>query len=244
MARDYFNRSAGNRSNGRSAKNGGKHDGKKGSRSTAKRRPAAKPNRSRARQTGSGTPGWLWLVCGLCIGLTIAAAFYVFGRPTGSDTRDQVAIDVPAAAQDEPDKAPDSAGTEKEQQEPRFAFYKMLPNYEVVIPEEEYPDDSGDTDSAEASAPVEPQPTTPKVRESGRFVIQAGSFSTYEDANRRKAELALLGIEAHIVSFDLDSGKTVYRVQSRTIESNDRLNELLKRLRENRIDTLVMQRKN
>lgn len=237
MARDYSGQGSGG-----PRKNGNRSDGKNGTRNRP--RPAAKRNRTKKRAAAGGTPGWVWLVSGLCIGLTVAAAVYVFARPAGSGAREQIAIDMPAAAQNEPAEEPaDEAAAAEEEQEPRFAFYKMLPNYEVVIPEEEYPDDTGDTDSPEAAAPVEPQPTTPKVREPGRFVIQAGSFSTYEDANRRKAELALLGIEAHIVSFDLDSGKTVYRVQSRTIESNEKLNELLKRLRENRIDTLVMQRK-
>ncbi len=239
MARDYSNRSNGG-ARGQGARNGGKAPNK------TKRRPAVRPNRAKSRAAGGGPPGWIWLICGLCIGLTIAAGFYVFGRPAGDGMRQQVVVDTPAAGQNETaGEQPDDVSAEEEEQEPRFAFYKMLPDYEVVIPEEEYPEDNSGqaATSAEAAEPAAPQPTTPSVEEPGQYVIQAGSFSTYDDANRRKAELALLGMDAHIVSFDLNSGKTVYRVQSSTIESNSRLNELLKRLRENRIDTLVMRDK-
>ncbi len=231
MARDYSNR-------GNGGKNGGKTPNK------AKRRPAARPSRANARAAG-GPPGWVWLVCGLCIGLTIAAGFYVFGRPAGDGLRQQVAVDMPVAERDDAAEEQPAEAPAEEEQEPRFAFYKMLPDYEVVIPEEEYPDENvrqapASTEAAESTAA---QPTTPTVEEPGQYVIQAGSFSTYDDASRRKAELSLLGMDAHIVSFDLSSGKTVYRVQSSTIESNSRLNEMLKRLRENRIDTLVMRDK-
>ena len=53
----------------------------------------------------------------------------------------------------------------------------------------------------------------------------------------------LLGLAARTVEVDLPSGKTVYRVQSNTISSSSELNNILKRLRENRIDTLVMRAK-
>ena len=54
----------------------------------------------------------------------------------------------------------------------------------------------------------------------------------------------MLGLAAKTVEVDLPSGKTVYRVQSNTISSSSELNKILKRLRENRIDTLVMRAKN
>lgn len=247
MARDY------------SSRRNSSTNGKKRSNNT-RRKPAAKPNKQRAAR-GGGPPGWVWLLCGLCIGLTVAAGFYIFGRPAGtSASSQQVQIATPEQSKDQgkpaqgdDDGAKQSASADSQDSEPRFSFYKMLPNYEVVIPEEEYPDEkksaSHSSSSHSSSSPVgEPpppktQPTTPKVDEPGQYVIQAGSFSTYDDADRRKAELALLGVSAQIVDVDLSSGKTVYRVQSDTISSSDKLNSTLKRLRDNRIDTLVMRAK-
>lgn len=228
-----------------------------GKRKPARSKPAARPTRAK-RSGGGGPPGWVWMLCGLCIGLTVAAGFYIFGRPAGmSGEREQVQIATPAS-ENGGDKSQQSSSEQTtapaetaEEEEPRFSFYKMLPNYEVVIPEEEYPDKSTSASSSGSSStpageppPSKPQPTTPKVEEPGNYIIQAGSFSTFEDADRRKAELALLGVNAQVVNVNLDSGKTVYRVQSSTISSSDKLNELLQRLRKNRIDTLVMRAKN
>lgn len=208
MARDY----ARNRSGG----------GKK-KRTTRRSRPAAK-------RRNDGPPGWVWLVCGVCVGLVVAAGVYVFGRAGGmSGLTITTPVTDDAATEHRP--AGKNAGGDGKAREPRFAFYEMLPNYEVVIPEEEY--ENGGRDGATAK-------TSPKVRQPGRYRIQAGSFSEYADADRRKAELALLGLESEIQSVKLDDGRTVYRVRSAPVEELERLNEALKRLRENDIDTLVM----
>lgn len=221
MSRDYAKT--------RSASNGGK-------RRSSRSKPAAK--RRNARKGGGGTPGWVWLFCGLCIGLVVAAGVYVFGRPAGSGG--SITIDsIPGqASEPAPEQgraeAEDDAEAEKKQKA-RFDFYEMLPNYEVVIPEEEYtekPDGGGGN-----------QTTTPKVEQPGRYVIQAGSFSSYDDADRRKAGLALLGVESEIEKVELDSGRTVYRVRTHPVNELDKLNATLKRLRENGIDTLVMRYK-
>lgn len=238
MARDYSSRPDSSKS-------------RNGKPKPARRKPAAKPTKQ--RRSGGGPPGWVWMLCGLCIGLTVAAGFYIFARPGGKLAREQVDIATPQIVK--PGAGNKSGGSkqqaaEKPEEEPRFSFYKMLPNYEVVIPEEEYPDNKTSASSKHSSSspageppPTKPQPTTPKVAEPGSYIIQAGSFSTHKDADRRKAELGLLGLAAQIVEVDLPSGKTVYRVQSNTIGSGNELNNMLKRLRENRIDTLVMRAK-
>ena len=99
----------------------------------------------------------------------------------------------------------------------------MLPNFEVVIPEEE-PDVRADT---EPRAVVEP----------GVYILQAGSFSHYEDADRRRAELALQGIESTIQRVTIDD-KSYHRVRIGPIEDLDELNVTRSRLRAARIDVL------
>lgn len=185
-----------------------------------KKRP--RPRRPATRRRNAGPPGWVWLLCGICLGLVAAAVIYVFGRAGG--------LAPPADTEEDGTDRPAAETTEtKADREPRFAFYEMLPNYEVVIPEEEYEQ----RDDGRAT-------TSPKVREPGRYLIQAGSFSRYADADRRKAELALLGLESEIEGVELEDGRTVYRVRSAPIKELERLNTTLKRLRDNDIDTLVM----
>jgi len=227
----------------------------KGKRKAPPRKAAARSTPSK-RAASAGPPGWVWMLCGLCIGLVVAAGFYVFARPSGTTMQEQVAVPMQQSGSQplSVNQGDGSAATDAAEEEPRFSFYKMLPNYEVVIPEEQYPDQRpAKTTSSSSSSPAgeppppptasKPQPTTPKVEEPGNYIIQAGSFSTFADADRRKAELALLGLPAQIVDVTLASGKTVYRVQSSTITSSSRLNEVLARLRDNRIDTLVMRAK-
>ena len=99
----------------------------------------------------------------------------------------------------------------------------MLPNFEVVIPEEE-PDVSQDRS-------VEP------IQETGTYVLQAGSFADSSDADRRRAELALLGIESRIQRVSIDE-RTYHRVRIGPINDLDELNLLRSQLRRADIDVL------
>ena len=99
----------------------------------------------------------------------------------------------------------------------------MLPNFEVIIPEQE-PDVAADVES---KAVIEP----------GLYVLQAGSFSAYADADRRRDELGLHGIESQIQRVTIDD-KTYHRVRIGPTDDLDELNILRSRLRAAQIDVL------
>jgi len=170
-------------------------------------------------------PGWVWMVFGLTIGLSVAFAIYMNGlsRPA--------AAGVVASAQQEPQVALDdnseqqraTATVTEEARPSRFDFYHMLPNFEVIVPEQE-PDVTRD---------VQPQ----AVIRPGNYVLQAGSFSRYEDAERRRAELALQGIESRVQRVSIDD-KTYHRVRIGPLQDLDRLNMIRSRLRQANIDVL------
>lgn len=178
-----------------------------------------------SRRNQQEYPGWLWMLFGLALGLSVAFAVYVKDRrptPVVAGAPPQ-----PASLQnslddngEDPAEAAQPAG---EQTESRFTFYDMLPNFEVVIPEKE-PDVALD---AEPQAIVEP----------GLYVLQAGSFSLYADADRRRAELALHGIESQIQRVMIDD-KTYHRVRIGPTDDLDQLNMLRSRLRAAQIDVL------
>jgi cell division protein FtsN len=107
----------------------------------------------------------------------------------------------------------------------RFDFYEMLPNYEVKVPR------GADT------APPPADPTQP----SGTYLIQAGSFRTFEDADRLKASMAMLGVESHIEKSAPDTnGQTWYRVRTAPEKDMAVVNEQLRLLRENRIEGVLI----
>jgi len=178
-------------------------------------------SRSRKKQE---YPGWLWMMFGLSLGLSVAFAIYVKDRqPTEPDPKD-----VPQAAslQNVLDENGGNAADESTAAEPaekRFTFYDMLPNFEVIIPEQE----------PNVAADIEPQ----AVIEPGLYVLQAGSFSAYADADRRRAELALHGIESQIQRVTIDD-KTYHRVRIGPTNDLDKLNVLRSRLRSAQIDVL------
>jgi cell division protein FtsN len=71
----------------------------------------------------------------------------------------------------------------------------------------------------------------------GVYVLQAGSFTEYKDADRRRANLAMQGIESKIQRVTIDD-KTYHRVRIGPIDDLDELNVLRSRLRQAQIDVL------
>jgi cell division protein FtsN len=183
-----------------------------------------KRRRSTKRKKKQEYPGWLWMLFGLSLGLSVAFAIYVKDRQPA--TTAGTAAPQPASLQSALDDNAESATPEEpaaQAEESRFTFYDMLPNFEVIIPEQE-PDVEVD---AQPEAVVEP----------GLYVLQAGSFSAYADADRRRAELALHGIESSIQRVTIDD-KTYHRVRIGPTDDLDELNMLRSRLRVARIDVL------
>ena len=182
--------------------------------------------RSTRRKTQQEYPGWLWMLFGLAIGLSVA--FAVFMKDSRPDVRMQPQAQQPASLDDALDDNGEqetiaAAVVDPEPEKSRFDFYTMLPNFEVIV------DEAASDDSVEAK-PV-------AVEEPGVYVLQAGSFSTMEDADRRRAELALQGIESQIQLAPVND-KTYHRVLIGPTDDLDELNMLRSRLRAAKIDVL------
>jgi cell division protein FtsN len=183
----------------------------------------AKRKRKRKQQQQAEYPGWMWMLFGLAIGLSVAYAIYQkdLDVPPEPQPIAQQPASMAAPMQQEP--VAEDPAVEEEQPASRFTFYDMLPKFEVVIPEEE-------TDVAQDQA-------IPVVEEPGLYVLQAGSFGTVADADRRRAQLALLGIESVIQRVAIDD-KTYHRVRIGPLDDLDRLNLVRSQLKQADIDVL------
>ncbi|HEX2138507.1 MAG TPA: SPOR domain-containing protein [Woeseiaceae bacterium] len=179
---------------------------------------------SAGRRTGE-FPGWAWMLFGLAIGLSVALAIYVNGREMYREpqpvAQQPASLNEPVKDEMASEEAP--AGAAAEVPPSRFEFYDMLPNFEVIIPEAEK---EVSTDTSERAV------VTPGV-----YVLQVGSFTEFADADRRRAQLALQGIESVIQRVRIDD-KTYHRVRIGPIEDLERLNVLRSRLREANMDAL------
>ena len=186
-----------------------------------------KRRKSQSRQ--SDYPPYVWMLFGLAIGLSVAFAVYIKDRrpaavaSTSNVTTSQPAP-TPASLQNALDDNGESAAGSTETPDPakkRFTFYDILPNVEILT-DERRPEFRADT------APR-------AIEEPGVYVLQAGSFSTHADADRRRAELALHGIESHIQRVKLND-RDYHRVYIGPTEDLDELNMLRSRLRAAQID--------
>jgi cell division protein FtsN len=169
------------------------------------------------------TPGWVPFAAGFVLGLFVAGLAWIKLSPPGAGAREAAA----------PPPAPRPARVDQAQEEkaprPRFDFYTLLPAQEVVVPEEEMQEP--EPEPRASAAPAE------KPRES--YLLQMGAFRKYEDADRLKASLALLGIEAKIQRVSIDDKDSFHRVRSGPY-SRPQANALHARLKSNDIPSLVI----
>ncbi len=192
-------------------------------------RKKRRSKRKRSTTKKQQYPGWLWMMFGLAIGLSVAFAIYVkdseparpqaASTPSAVDDNGESAVPPGASVDPEPEAEPEPE-LEKEK---RFTFYDLLPAAEFVVPENA-PTETADVEPA---AIVEP----------GVYVLQAGSLSTNTDADRRRAELALQGIESHIQRVTVND-REYHRVYIGPTDDLDELNLLRSRLRAAKIDVL------
>jgi cell division protein FtsN len=173
-------------------------------------------------------PGWVWMLFGLGLGLLVAVGVYLRapiaptstarpGTPSADTTPKDRPAPKPAAAQPQPAADNDDK---------RFQFYDILPQYEVVVPRQD------------ARAPTAPQRSLP-VQQPGRYLLQAGSFSAAAEADRLQATLALRGIESRVQQATVD-GTVFYRVQIGPIDDLGALNRTRRQLLDAGIEPLPL----
>jgi len=184
---------------------------------TRKRRKAGKKNGKQR------LPGWLYMFFGLAIGLAVAAGIYVNDRRDGA-LRAPVAASTPAR-QPEPGQASKAEDDSSKGDSIEFDFYDMLPNLDVEIFEDK-------------GAPRPQAKPKPRVITPGIYILQAGSFTRLNDAQRREGEIALLGVRAEVKKGDAN-GRTVYRVYTRPLDTPDAVNRVRDLLNDNGIETLA-----
>ncbi|MDP3332451.1 MAG: SPOR domain-containing protein [Methylococcaceae bacterium] len=107
---------------------------------------------------------------------------------------------------------------------PRFDFYTILPEKEVVVPDYEI----GTRTREERVG---------QGKESS-YIVQAGSFKEFKDADNMKAKLALMGIESRVEKAKVGDA-TWYRVKMGPLSKMSSVSSIRVRLRQNGIDVVV-----
>lgn len=186
--------------------------------------PRAAPRRGPPRG-GGGMPGFVWLLLGLGIG-ALGMAWVWIERPARPATLAAVA---PALSAPEARNAPPKPIPLPPKQPSRFAFYELLPSYEVVIPREDA-----------AASTKAGKPTTPEIAAPGQYLIQVGAYKTHDEAERGQANLALLGVESKVEQVTIDQTETWYRVRIGPEDSLAKAQDILQRLDDNGVKGMLV----
>ena len=169
--------------------------------------------------------GWAGLALGLALGLAVAVVVYLKDHRPDSLVAGAAKPDKKKARAGEPSYAEGGEAGGGEQAAKSYDFYDMLPKFEVVVPEK-------DKDVRPDTRPV------PETRP-GTYVLQAGSYKNYADADRVRAQLALQGIESKVQKVSVDSD-TWHRIRIGPISKLDELNRMRQTLRKADVDVLVI----
>lgn|GEM_PF-446512 len=150
-------------------------------------KPPEEPGNKSAEDLWDRLPGWGWLGIGLLAGLLLAQLL-----PSDSSEQEEAASD---AVVEETATAVVVEETQSGHQ-PRFDFYTLLPESEVIAPK------------------IEAYQSTPRDAENlPRFMLQTGSFRQRADAEQQKRRILDLGFDNVSVSVAESATGTWYRVR-------------------------------
>jgi cell division protein FtsN len=178
----------------------------------------------KTKRKSTGFSGWTGVLCGLAFGLGVAAVVYIKDHRPDAPIAKAGKMDRRRSRSTEPpDTEAADSGTEDSAKS--YAFYDMLPKFEVVIPEKE--------------KVVRPDiKSIPETRR-GIYVLQAGSYKNFADADRVRAQLALQGIESKVQKVTMGD-ESWHRVRIGPISKLDELNRMQQLLRKADVDALVI----
>ncbi|SDV06878.1 SPOR domain-containing protein [Pseudomonas mucidolens] len=230
----------------------------------AKKKPAPKRGASRYQAPAKKPiPGWMWLVIGLTVGAFIV--FLMKLEPGQGDDVKRVKQEQRKAKIAEANKTPPSPTAPVK---PKYDFYTLLPESEVIVPQDAVPEktlptpqvpvvpttpvtpaEAAKIDTARAQAalagitpPPAPPVATTKAAPVTKFFLQAGSFPKQADADRVRAQIILLGQSVTVESGTVKEA-TWYRVLVGPFSNREQLTVAQKQLAGAGFNNLLLQQR-
>lgn len=180
-------------------------------------------------------PGWVWLLVGAAVTLFGVVVWHL-AQPRHDTPQFGASKSRPAPVAAPPPKPATPKPVPVPPKQPsRFSFYQMLPSREVVIP------------SAEAEKAVKAnqggKPLPAELAAPGAYIVQVGAYRSRDEAERARANVALLGVEAHTEQVTLDAGDIWYRVRIGPESSLDKAQAIVDRLHANGSKAILIKQK-
>jgi cell division protein FtsN len=185
---------------------------------TGKRLTTRDYKRPARSQFGMDLSHWRQYGIGLAAGLCVAGIVYV------ADHRASEPAPAERPVPRHPVANPAAGADAVIPPEGKYDFYQMLPKFEVVVPEKE---------RGTRVAPAA------QIDRPGVYFLQAGSYRDIAVAERIRAQLGKLGIEATVQRVAVDTD-VWHRVRIGPIRDLAQLNKLRAQLRQSDLDALVI----
>jgi len=206
-----------------------------------------KPKRTPAKKKAHGGT-LVGLFVGLVFGIVGAAGvvWYINKMPTPFNKQvtqpppaDNVKPAAPGAPAGTPAPLPGKPGDPIP--EKRFQFYDILPGKADAVPDKAAKPEVKKEEPKKEEKKEEAKKEEVKESKTPLF-LQAGSFSSAQDADNQKAKLAFMGIEA-VIQQVMIQDKTFYRVRVGPFTRIDELNKTRAELAKNGIDAQLAKNK-
>jgi cell division protein FtsN len=221
-------------------------------------------NRATRKKKRSTLSPLVGVLAGLLIGLFVAFLIYIKLQAVSNEpVYKQETLPPPAAISQEDVREADKNETEVSQPppKPRFDFYTLLPEMEVVIPEEVITESLKQTAPPPAATPPAAKPASntapqqaalkpavpatpaplpkpaPGQTPNGSYYLQVGSFSDSVKAERFRAELAMMGMQTSIQTVTINNKDTYHRVRVGPIGTLNELDRTRQTLKKKGIDS-------
>ena len=200
-----------------------------------------KPRRTAAKKkSGGGTLIGMFIGLVLGVGAAAGVVLYLNKAPLPFNKNVMTPADPPksAANNGQPMALPGKPGDAVP--EKRFQFYDILPGKSDGVPDKagkpEVKKEDPKKDESKKDEAKKEDPKKEEVKESKTpLFLQAGSFSTAQDADNQKAKLAFMGVEA-VIQQVMIQDKTLYRVRVGPYTKIDELNKVRAELAKSGVD--------
>jgi cell division protein FtsN len=185
---------------------------------------AKKKKASSAKSSSKGLPPWFWLFTGIVSGLFIAFLIYLStlklnGHSPASSAKSNEQ-ELTRHIKEQAERMREGKETLKK---PTFEFYQRLPEMTVTTPK-----------------PVVKTGNLPTAKS---YILQAGSFQSFQDADSLKAQLIMQGLDVQIQSVKDQQGKSWHRVQVGPYSTANSLSKAQDVLANNNISSILIELK-
>ena len=181
-------------------------------------------------------PMWTGILIGLIVGVSLAAGvtWYLMKSPSPFLKKEQMPVNTTSNV-GKPAASTEAAGTNTKSSaalpvenngKPRFEFYKVLTDKQ----------DATVGTTAKSAEKLGPDAAKPMVSFEPH-VLQAGSFSKADDAEKLKARLALLGVQANVQEANIPDRGIWYRVRLGPYKDPEELNRTRSFLKQNGVES-------